>query len=464
MYLGSSAAPLPVAFAAAQAESFSGTGAQAAFTLSRSVLRNIDIEVIVNNVQQSPYDGSYSVNGTTLTFSENPSAGANNIYVIYRDQPVGSINPIDGSVTTTKLAANAVTPAKMVNSGFELGMRNRIINGGMAINQRAVTSTTTDGYLMDRWRGEKAASAGVYTYSTSTDAPAGFSASFQITTTTADSALDAAEYLQFAHFIEGVNTADLAWGTASAQPVTLSFWFKASQTGTYAATVSNDAGSMVYTTRFTVLAAGTWEFKAITIPGPTSGTFLTNNLCGIGLRIGAAYGSNYTTGAVVNSWNTVTGFAGAIATTTNNTYTTTGAYMRLTGVQLEKGSTATPFEFRPYGTELALCQRYCVVYGGNTSYERFGVGVCQSTTVGYPVTFLPVEMRSAPTVSVNNVSYFALWDGLSTFTTTSIVADQISTKVVSLNATVASGLVPKSVTGLLAQNTTLGRMTLSSEL
>ncbi len=102
-YIGSSAAPLPVAFSGVRTQSFSGTGSQTAFTLSRAVSAVTDIEVVVNNVQQSPFDSSYNISGATLTFSEAPSSGTNNIYVIFRDQPVGSLAPADASITPAKL-------------------------------------------------------------------------------------------------------------------------------------------------------------------------------------------------------------------------------------------------------------------------------------------------------------------------------------------------------------------------
>jgi hypothetical protein len=237
--------------------------------------------------------------------------------------------------------------------------KNRLINGAMIINQRVFTSSTTaTTYPYDQWTYEKNASTGTFTCSTSTDAPPGFTNSIQLTTTTGMSSVGAAEFVQIGNYIEGFNIYDFQWGGSSAVPVVLSFWFKASQTGTYAASIANTDGSYVFAGTFTVISSGVWEYKTISITGALAGTWNTNNSIGIGLRIGLAYGSTYTTGVTNNAWKAGSGFAGLLPTTTNNSATTTGAYVKLAGVQLEKGLNATSFDYRPYATELVLCQRY----------------------------------------------------------------------------------------------------------
>jgi hypothetical protein len=257
------------------------------------------------------------------------------------------------------MALTQVSPGLLDTTAQYYGFKNRIINGATNINQRGFTSSTAAVYTVDRWSYERTLTSGTYTATTSTDAPAGFSSSIQIATTTAYSSFGASDFIQFTQFIEGLNIIDLAWGTSSAQPVTVSFWFKATQTGTYSVNLANDTGLVTYPSSITVIAANTWEYKTVTIPGPTIGTWQTNNTQGIGLRIGAIYGSFFTTGTVANTWGTrATGFQSGFVATTNNMASTVGAYFRITGVQLEKGSTATSFDYRPYGTELVLCQRY----------------------------------------------------------------------------------------------------------
>jgi len=278
---------------------------------------------------------------------------------------------ITGSITSS--AGLAVTGSITNNGvvGSPYTMKNRIINGAMRIDQRnnggAVSGSPT--YPVDRFR-QSNNGAGVLSGQQVSDAPAGFNNSVKWTVTTIDSSIAAGEYYQFEHFIEGYNTADFNWGTANAQTVTLSFWAKASQTGTYSVALANDAGDRSYPSSYTISASNTWEFKTITIPGSTSGTWLTTNGCGVGIRFGIVYGSTYT-GATANAWMTTSGFANAFITSTNNMMSTLNATLQVTGVQLELGSTATSFDWKDYGQELSLCQRYFIrMTGRNHGYVR----------------------------------------------------------------------------------------------
>ncbi len=291
--------------------------------------------------------------------------------------------------------------------------KNRLINGAMIINQRVFTSSTTaTTYPYDQWTYEKNASTGTFTCSTSTDAPPGFTNSIQLTTTTGMSSVGAAEFVQIGNYIEGFNIYDFQWGGSSAVPVVLSFWFKASQTGTYAASIANTDGSYVFAGTFTVISSGVWEYKTISITGALAGTWNTNNSIGIGLRIGLAYGSTYTTGVTNNAWKAGSGFAGLLPTTTNNSATTTGAYVKLAGVQLEKGLNATSFDYRPYATELVLCQRYYQtsypqgVAAGTASYvgpalpATVAVAASTAGNSGTGALGFKVSMRAAPVITL----------------------------------------------------------------
>lgn len=241
----------------------------------------------------------------------------------------------------------------MVGAGG-MSFRNRIINGDMRIDQRnaGASVTPTDGqYTVDRWRAG-ASAASKFSVQRSTTAPAGFANSMLITSLSAYSVISTDNFEMF-QYIEGFNVADLGWGTANAQSITVSFWVRSSLTGAFGGTVTNGAFSRSYPFSYTISAANTWEYKTVTILGDTSGTWATDNSTGLVLCIGLGAGT--TRSGSAGSWS---GSALYNATGATSIVGTNGATFYITGVQLEAGSVATPFERRPYGTELALCQRY----------------------------------------------------------------------------------------------------------
>jgi hypothetical protein len=248
---------------------------------------------------------------------------------------------------------NAVALAQGASNNVTF--RNRIINGAMVIDQRnagaSVTVTTGIIYGVDRFFGQGSITS-KFTAQQSTTAPAGFINSWLLTSSAATTP-SASDYYYFGQPIEGLNVYDLAWGTASASTVTLSFWVRSSLTGTFSGAVLNNANNRSYAFTYTINSANTFEQKTITIAGDTSGTWLTTNGTGVLLRFALGAGSSFLQTA--GSWGTgnVVG-----ATGTTNWISTNGATFYITGVQLEAGTTASPFEYRQYGTELALCQRY----------------------------------------------------------------------------------------------------------
>jgi hypothetical protein len=281
--------------------------------------------------------------------------------------------------------------AASYNSGGLPGMRNRIINGDMRIDQRnagaSVTITALNGqYTLDRWN-VNTNQASKVSVQQSTTVPAGFNNSALITSLSAFSS-GSGDYFGFVHYVEGFNAADFEWGTANAQAVTLSIRVRASITGTYAVAFGNSAGNRSYVATFTIDAANTFETKTITIPGDTSGTWLTDS--GRGLRMWFDLGSGSTFNqASPNTWtasNTLR-TSGSVSLVGTN-----GATFYITGVQLEKGSTATSFDYRPYGTELALCERYGQQIAANI-YIGTGSGFFWSVPINFQTT-----MRAAPTV------------------------------------------------------------------
>ncbi len=332
--------------------------------------------------------------------------------VVITSDNTGQLQLQSAGTTVATITSTGMTVTGTLTTNGAVGspyaLKNRIINGDMRIDQRnnGAAVSGSPSFPVDRFR-QSNNGAGVLSGQQISDAPAGFNNSVRFTVTTIDSSIAAGEYYQFEHFIEGYNTADFNWGTANAQTVTLSFWAKASQTGTYSVQLANDAGSRCYPSFYTINAANTWEFKSITIPGSTSGTWLTTNGCGIGLRFGIVYGSTFN-GATANAWMNTTGFANSFITSTNNMMSTLNATIQVTGVQLEQGSAATSYEWLPYTTELQLCQRYF--------YSTNAVGITligATSNIANGTIVYPVTMRASPTVSgvtINRITNFSVTD------------------------------------------------------
>ena len=308
------------------------------------------------------------------------------------------------NVTNIAGPSNTGTAATLssINGGPISGARNRIINGDMRIDQRnagaAVTAGASGAHAVDRWLAQEDTD-GTMTAQRSTTAPSGFSNSLLITTGTADASLAASQYAFITQLIEGFNTADLAWGTASASSVALSFWVRSSLTGTFGGAVRNNAGDRSYPFSYSVSSANTWEYKTIVIPGDTGGTWLTNNEIGIRLSFGLGAGTDWS--GTANAWvsgnrMTVTGAVSLIGTS--------GATFYITGVQLEAGTVATPFERRSYGQELSLCQRYFESYTSST-YPIISGAYNPPTLESYATWTFAVMKRATPTFAISSGSW-----------------------------------------------------------
>ena len=341
------------------------------------------------------------------------------------------------------------------------GFKNRIINGAMVIDQRnagaSVSAIAGGQYFLDRWAcGISAGSK--FTVQQSSTAPAGFNQSSLITSSTAWSigASDSATYYQY---IEGYNIADLGFGSASASTVTLSFWVRSSLTGTFGGILSNSS-SRFYPFTYTINAANTFEQKTITIAGDTLGTWLTTT--GIGLQVAFSLAAGSSKVGTAGAWTGVAAYQGATGQT--NILATNAATFYVTGVQLEKGSTATSFDYRPYGTELALCQRYALKYNTDAiAYAYIGFGFATTTTNVNISLPLPVQMRTAPTVTASTLM---VQDGttITAVTSTAVVTNQTSSLNALVQATVASGLTAFRPYQLQTNNNTAGNLLLSAEL
>lgn len=284
-----------------------------------------------------------------------------------------------------------------INDGPISGARNRIINGDMRLDQRnsgsSVSINQTSAYVVDRWKGEET-SNGQISVQRSGIVPVGFTSSLLVTVTTAatDMSTTSNRALVYQH-IEGYNIADLNWGTANAQTVTLSFWVRSSLNGTFGGSIRNADATRSYPFTYTTNSANTWEYKTITIPGDTTGTWLNDSGIGMTINFGLGIASNLS--GTPGSWAAANLLS---ATGAVKLIETLNATWYITGVQLEAGTVATPFERRSYGQELALCQRY---YLTRTHYFNIPGSLATASNgqryLWESVQF-PVPMRSVPTM------------------------------------------------------------------
>jgi len=291
-------------------------------------------------------------------------------------------------------------------------MRNRIINGQMTIDQRnagaSVTPTNNTYSTVDRWKFFVSQASKVTAQQLSASAPVGFGNYLGITSSSAYSILTTDTFF-ITQLIEGYNTADLAWGTANAKTVTLSLQVKSSLTGTFTGSITNIAQDQSYPFSYTISSANTWEQKSITIAGPTAGTWVgaTN---GASMYVSFSFGAGSSNQGTAGAWGATPYFA---ATGQTSVVGTNGATFYITGVQLEVGTQATSFEYRQYGTELALCQRYFEKIGFGDANSRSPTTSGIASSGGQPAVMtvsFAVTKRAIPTVadsgaiSLNNAS------------------------------------------------------------
>lgn len=267
--------------------------------------------------------------------------------------------------------------------------KNKIINGNMLIAQRGTSGTPTAAgeYLAcDRWKAWEASDAAV-TLSQETDGPTGqFTKCLKYNITTADASITASQFGMVRQMIEGQNIIDLGFGTASAQSVTISFWVKSSLTGSHGAALNNGNEDRSYPFAYTVSSANTWEYKTVTIPGDTSGTWDIDTTAGMIITFGLGTGTTYQ--GTADAWQAGNKFQPS--GTIQNIGTISN--WNVTGVQLEAGVNATDFENLQFGQQLALCQRYYqYVDAGVTAYSSTGI-------IGFP---LNTCMRAAPTLTLS---------------------------------------------------------------
>jgi hypothetical protein len=271
-------------------------------------------------------------------------------------------------------------------------LKNRIINGDMRIDQRnagaSKTIATTATYVLDRWNNyvSQASKYSVQQNAGSVTPPAGYNYYLGATSLSSYS-VTSGDFFLVSQSIEGYNVADLAWGTANAKTITLSFWVRSSLTGTFSVSIQNSGQSKSYPATYTISSANTWEQKTITIPGPTDGSWDTTNGNGLWLFFGLGGTGTYTGPAGAWASANYTQASGCVSVVGTN-----GATWYVTGVQLEQNTSATPFERRLYNQELANCERYYQVI----DYNGAPVNTYAGSNAGYTSSSIS-QMRAAPT-------------------------------------------------------------------
>lgn len=369
------------------------------------------------------------------------------------------------------MALTQVPNSMLAFDGGPLGMRNRIINGDMRIDQRnagASVTNTLSGYTLDRWSANatQASKFTIQQNAGSVTLPTGFRNYLGVTSSSAYT-VGAGDEFDIRQMIEGYNAADLFWGTASAATITLSFWVRSSLTGTFGGALANGAFNRSYPFTYTISSANTWEQKSVTIAGDTSGTWLTTNGIGIYVFFGLGVGTTYS--GTAGAW---AGSSYISATGATSVVGTSGATWYLTGVQLEVGTVATPFERRLYGQELALCQRYAYKSIGSTSaYCYFpAFGAADATTTAQFIQMFPVPMRSSTALTLTttgtaaNYSIYAAGALRACTVVPTIGAPQGSGDACQFTATTTAVLTAGQACQLLGTNASSAYLLWTSEL
>ena len=304
-----------------------------------------------------------------------------------------------GTVNADTLVTS--TSGGILGAGNASIMKNRIINGAMVIDQRNAGASVTPAdtqYIVDRFqlRCSQASKFTAQQNAGSVTPPLGYTNYLGFTVASAVT-IGSSDYFMIRQQIEGYNIADLGWGTASAKTVTLSFWVYSSLTGTFGGALQNGSNNRVYPYSYTVSSANTWTQVSVTIAGDTSGTWTTNNGTGIYMNWGLGVGSSLS--GTAGAWSGTANIFSATGAT--SVVGTSGATFYITGVQLEVGSSATGFEYRIYGTELANCQRYyqqVLSDGTNYAFQLDQTGASGA----YPSITLPLQtsMRTVPSAGI----------------------------------------------------------------
>jgi len=402
--------------------------------------------------------------GNNITFDSSGHATFSNTV---KTSKIENASTTNGGVEIDSSGHVQVDGLQLPSQG-PLGRRNLVGNGAMRVAQRGQTEEGGQGtigyYTVDRWRfADSQNPGGVFTESQSTDAPEGFNFSRKYEVTTADAVVDADEQQYTDQFIEGQDLQHLDYGTANAKPITLSFWVKSSVAQTFGLNLTHEDGGGAYGVSYTVNAADTWEYKTVTFNGNTATALPATNARGLRVRFALTAGSDFINGTDATGWGT------DLYGQHDNTWVqTVGNTWQITGVQLEVGEVATPFEHKSYCEDLAECKRYFQTFDCGT-YGAMGL-VGRKSGSGY-VEFdqiIPhVEMRASPTGSwlgtLNGFTLFAVSDATATVPTEVAIAG-VSSSAFTFRATTSTGgtgtMFVQGATGTANQQ----EFTLSAEL
>jgi hypothetical protein len=360
------------------------------------------------------------------------------------------------------MALSKIDPAGL-DIGQIGGRRNLIINGAMQVAQRGTsTSVGTDssGYSPDRFRlGTAGTTAADIKQVTTVPSGSGFGKSLQIDVTTDDSTLAAGDAILLNYKFEGQDLQGLKKGSSSAEALTLSFWVRSPKTGTHIAELYDSDNTRHLSKSYTISTADTWEHKTITYAGDTTGTFDNDNNSSMTLNFWLGAGTTYSSGTLQSSWGTPTnanraaGQVNVFDSASNNFY--------ITGVQLEVGDTATPFEHRSYGEELALCHRYFQKYLGTNAYEALpSYVIAGNSTASEGFISYKATMRSNPSLSTSTI---CLLDAVAVFSisASSILHNGLDSCRIKYTS---SGLTSYRSYYVTANNSTSAYLTLDAEL
>jgi hypothetical protein len=334
------------------------------------------------------------------------TAGAGGVITTADNSGVLNLQSGGNTIATVQSTGFSLPSSATINAANTFGFENRIINGGMVIDQRNAGAVVTPpngtpAFITDRWAVNVNQSSKLTSQQSAT-APTGFINSLLVTSSSSYS-IGATDYFLLSQKIEGLNIADLNWGTANAKTVTVSFWARSSLTGTFGGVIRNSGNTQFYPFTYTINAANTWEYETITIAGSTTGTWLTTNGTGLELIFGLGVGTTYS--GTAGSWS---GTFALSATGATSVVGTNGATLYITGVQLEVGSQATNFDVRSIGQEFLLCQRYYQnSYGSGEAITSAGAGIiyaCSDNVGNGPGTIIPVPMRTSPTIYVRGTA------------------------------------------------------------
>lgn len=416
-----------------------------------------------------------NANGTAITALQGSAVALGSAIDVIEAWDLDDLNDVtigtavaDGQVLAYSSAVSGWVNADAA-AGGGAAVSNILYNGAMQVSQRgtSVTSITGGGYFTaDRWN-SGIVTLGTWTQSVEADGPtgSGFTKSLKMLCTTADASPAAGDLVQFGQLIEGQDLQGLKKGTSDAVSLTLSFWVKSNVTGTYIAYLFDQDNTRSISAAYSISVSGTWEKKTITFAGDTTGAFTNDNNTSLDVRWGLGAGTDYTSGSLQTSWGSLD--LTKLLSGQTNVGAATNNYWQITGVQLEVGSTAGSFEHKPYGQELAECQRYYYRSGaknGGTTNAFAGHGTGQafdtdSTDIFVP---LPVELRAVPTAITFSGIASAVGGTLRNITL--IIDAGSSTVVAFIRCDHSSGASANAAALLLNNNNTSGFLALSAEL